>query len=384
MPFKHSFFFCPKSGFQIQGRFLFARFSKKCYYINSFNKLVKFLKYFTNNFISRSMKKIILNPKALTLVFLFFGILAVLIPTVMVLGSGINLNQPSARITPDGVPLPIDLKGQAINSTNICVTNNNSAGKSYLVPYKTTGEWTAFTNAANGNSSLGLAVGPCCGDDLCNNGETLVSCSNDCAALSCDDNLYNIYTSAVYSAGKHCGYMPSCSVNGSQVSASYIGSNCTVGVDHWQYQQCAVLFKTAVSRVCQGDPCIVGIDHSDYYNPGICIGYYDHTLKTCVYTRKSVEALPSWGGTSGISYSPTSPTNNSGPYASWGTCATTPVCGNSICDSGYGESCSNCPDDCGPCPTPCGNYYNIGDCQMLPQCEWNYSSGVCYNYAFPY
>jgi len=283
------------------------------------------------------MKKIILKPKAITLVFLFFGILAVLIPVVVVLGaSRQNPNQLSWQIDA-GTQIFVDLKSAGTLSTNFCVANNNSAGKSYLVPYKTLLEWNSFVTATHTNTSMGLSVTSCayCGDGICNGSDTTATCPNDCAP-SCDSTPANVYTTAIYSAAKACGYGPACSVNSTQIAESYMGVNCTAGIDKWHYQQCATLLKTAGARMCQGDPCVVGIDHSDYYNTGFCVGYYDHTLRACVYTSKTVKSLPSWGGVVNVDYSPS---YDDGPaVASWGTCATTPSCGNGICDSGYGET----------------------------------------------
>lgn len=68
-----------------------------------------------------------------------------------------------------------------------------------------------------------------------------------------------------------------------------------------------------------------------------------------------------------------------------GKCKTTPrVCGNGVCESNKGESCSNCSADCGPCPA-CGNglceFPNENcltcpnDCQPCPnQCD---GDGIC-------
>lgn len=67
----------------------------------------------------------------------------------------------------------------SISRTNTCVTN--STANDYFIPTKTATEWDAFLT----NKPSGVTTGACCGDLICNNGETYASCNIDCPAPTC-------------------------------------------------------------------------------------------------------------------------------------------------------------------------------------------------------
>ena len=336
------------------------------------------------------MKKIILKPKVITLVFVFFVILVALIPMITVLGTSLQKNgQPMWQIDADGTQVAIPLKSALGLGSDACVINNSSAGNSYLIPYKTISEWNSFVATVGTRTGLGLTVPTtCCGDGVCNGVESPYTCFEDCA-VQCDLQPANVYTSAIYSASRACGSTPACVfhypdastvVTSTQVFYSWqTAQGCGV-LQKYQQSQCASLLKPN-GYICNGNSCITGVDHEFDNDPKFCVGTYDSLLKACVYNNKIDKPLPGWQDSVYIDsyylyynsqvYTTTpAPGMYSSAVGTWGTCSTQVTCGDTICSGGYGETCSSCPEDCGACPVDCSAYDKSSTCPS-PDCFWN-------------
>jgi|GEM_PF-5036459 len=297
------------------------------------------------------MKKIILKPKAIMLIFLFFGIFVILVPTVVILAAaGTNPTQSSFGLTHYGGSNYRTYSGE-INLLKIGINNNTcfqntDPNKDYFLPYNTWDEWYSFE----------LAVW---------NGQV----PNVTTVQCCDNNPSNIYYNAGYYTDHLCGQsFPGCylSNNGyTAINEGDTGAVCWSG--NWRSTKCGTLFKS--KSICNGDSCVNGIDASDPNNPKFCTGVYDSLSKICVYTSSVTVSVPNNSPRFYPFNTPYTPYGET-TAGSWGSCATHAVCGNSMCESGYGEDCSTCPTDCGSCPPDCSLYPKMSMCNAVPGCLW--------------
>jgi hypothetical protein len=218
------------------------------------------------------------------------------------------------------------------------------------------------------------ACGVFCGNGKCDNFETSATCQIDCP---CDQNPSGVYTAATYYYQSHCSKdYYDCPITNA-LSKTDKGDICWSGA--WRSTQCGNLTKP--TQICNNDACITGIDTTDSGKPKFCYGHYDSRLKICIFDSKSSQVLLNGSGMA--NYNVPNAFTPSGTMASWGVCYTKPICGDSICSSEYGETCSSCPSDC-TCPvvTHCNN---DSDCQnnqsclgVIGQCDQATGSDNCY------
>lgn len=264
------------------------------------------------------MKKIIIKPKAIMLSFLFLGILAVLIPIVVVLGaSQQNQDQPSWKIG-SGDLIHINLIAQGVASTDVCV-RNNSASLSYFIPYKTTREWDSFSNY----KPAVLAFESCCADGVCNGSDTCATCPDECGV--CVNRTCLDFNQA------ECVADPGC---------VWAGAHC-----YYASQDCPDFDYTMCVAT---DGCRWNTHSGGCMVSGCEDSYCDSNGESCANCPEDCGYCPV-------------------------------VCGDAICD--YEENCNTCSSDCGLCPcfSHTGDWSTPPDidCNDTPGCAWYSYPGFC-------
>lgn len=219
-----------------------------------------------------------------------------------------------------------------------CKIINNSS-TNYFIPTKYySSEWQAFLDktplyvlrgccgdgTCQGTISENFATCPqdCvnyCGNHLCDNGETIASCSFDCTYGAClqDGNEVGwISNCPLYQTSGSCDPLH-CIWSGSFCSAKIMPTAAT----------CNVITVSATCTATYGCAWVPGA-HRVYWWCGddLCTGVIGETTLSC-------------------------PQDCGGAY-----------CGDASC--GSGETCTNCSEDCGSCPASCGN----GLCEPSEDC----------------
>ncbi len=322
----------------------------------------------------KSMKSFFKRHKLLSLLFLVF---LFFIPLLV----HSQLNTPSGGYTVVRGTVNNIVSSSGYAST--CFTNLSA--NDYFIPTKNPGE----LNSVKANLPSGLSICLFCGDEICNNSETCSACPGDCGTCG-RYRPTGIYIGNVYETDRICGGgYPSCTfsandgVNGShtlqanQAGVTDIESGCAL-FSSMRYCE-KVTLVGATSYIYDGEPCTTGYRRN---SPGVawadCEGVYNYAANTCVYSHLHTRSSYGWGETV---FTPANTavsipfTYNGSTYdlvgastASWGYCSTHAPCGDGICASGYGESCSTCVADCGVCPAYCGDYSCNGseDCYSCP------------------
>lgn len=260
------------------------------------------------------------------------------------------------------------LPNQAVSSFPICL--QNLSNKDYFAPNKTSPEWESFMN----NLPAGVYQTNCCGDEICDMGETTSDCPDDCGTYesNCDSSPEGVYTGGIYYVQHGLVYSdpapyPECGIT----SANLAGSNpYTVNTQNfipddgvgYKHTNCVALFKS-VNKICNGDTCLTGIapkiyegNNSLILSPSFCYGEYDSSKNICEfigaqnpslsYGQAVVSGLPGINGEGAFTYSQSSSsvltTKIVKTESTWGTCST---CGDGYCDISTGENTS-CSADC--------------------------------------
>lgn len=254
----------------------------------------------------------------------------------------------------------------------------NLSNNSYFIPNKTAPEWDSFMY----NLPPGVSQTNCCGDGVCDNGETTANCANDCGNydINCDSSPAGIYTGGIYYVQHGDLYnspnpYPECGIT----SANLAGTNPLYfnvqnftrddGIGY-KHTNCVSLFKS-VNQICSGDICFKGIAPKYYagansktLSPDFCYGEYNAETNMCEssYTQNPVldygqavaSGYPSVNGLESFTYSQSSSsvltTKAVKTEATWGSCAN---CGDSYCDL-TAEEQIYCPADCSP-SSSCNN-----------------------------
>lgn len=292
------------------------------------------------------MKKIIFKPKFFILSFLFLGILAILAEVTTVALAQMSFS--AGKLTHSGTIYSRTYSGD-INLLHIGINNNtcfqnNDPNNDYFIPYNSSNEWIAVYSAIVGGRVPNV---------------TTVNC--------CNQSPNNIYYNAGYFTNHQCGQTyPGCYLADNYgynvVNDGSVGAVCWSG--NWRSTKCGTLLKA--TSICNGDPCVNGIDASDINNPQFCVGVYDSLSKVCTYQAR----VPISVSNNTTRYYPANTPYGSQTDGSWGSCSTQPVCGNGICEAGYGENCSRCSSDCGACPPDCSAYPKSSMCDATPGCMW--------------
>lgn len=355
--------------------------------------------------------------------FLIIGITALLI-VLFVLLKNVDADDPKNYYTLQGNTLVSSdqlqprLPNQALSSFPTCF--KNLSNNNYFIPNKTAPEWDSFMY----NLPPGVSQTNCCGDGVCDNGETTANCPDDCGNYdpNCDSSPAGIYTGGIYYVQHGDLYnspnpYPECGIT----SANLAGTNPFYtnvqnftrddGVGY-KHTNCVSLFKS-VNQICGGDICFKGIAPK-YYNginsktlsPDFCYGEYNVETNMCesnyietptlIYGQAAVFGTPGINGLEGFTYSQSSSsvltTKAVKTEATWGSCsdcgdgycdltaeeqifcpadcsASSTCNNNSVCDAS--EDCFFCQSDCGACGTePIYRgvaYYaasGMGDCDL--------------------
>lgn len=305
------------------------------------------------------MKKIIFKPNAIMLTFLFLGILAVLVPPLVVLGiSRENLDQPSAQIDHQtSLKSGAMMKLMTIGADpNICLANDN-VSKDYFIPYKSYSEWNVFLSSVNQGKVSGLRVSACYDSPV-------------------PAGIYNdlgYFTDSKCSSSSDTNPYPVCPFGNPIVETTISGGWCSA-LKYQRTTMCATLFHPI--QISNGDTCWTGLTHTpDRSKPGFCYGYYDTLIHTCIYVGKV--SPPGAGVTDGqINYGGYShslpgayPSGYDISVNSWGVCYTNIPVNDGICSTALGENCHN-SNDCGICPVVCGDgYCDYGGGELCDNCE---------------
>lgn len=268
------------------------------------------------------------------------------------------------------------LPNNSTSSFPACFKNLSS--NSYFIPNKTAPEWDSFMY----NLPPGVSQTNCCGDGVCDNGETTANCADDCGNydINCDSSPAGIYTGGIYYVQHGNLYnspnpYPECGIT----SANLAGTNPLYfnvqnftrddGIGY-KHTNCVSLFKS-VNQICGGDICFKGISPK-YYNgdntktlsPNFCYGEYNVETNMCesnyietptlAYGQAAVFGIPGINGLEGFTYSQSSSsvltTKAVKTEASWGSCSD---CGDGYCDL-TAEEQIYCPADCSP-SSSCNN-----------------------------
>lgn len=330
------------------------------------------------NFTFKNMKLALGRYKFIVLIFLA---LLIIIP-ILVFGDSYTYltGYPSIHNVPR--PLP-DITN--ISRTRTCVFNTSA--NDYFVPTKTVGEWDAFL----ANKPSGVTTGACCGDLICNNGETFASCPGD-GCSSCGDYICNNGETRATCSSDCC------------TDASQCGTSTNCGVDttcSGTTQSCS-LFRT---YSCNGS-----CSYSDGLKTSRCGGGENSMCDSGACTNKCSNQYPygfagdndsdtfadakdpdcggcgdlcTGGATSGCN-------PNTNCYANGGSCTDGGIWLNGQCMgqagacvpacSGYTPVCSNhtC-EDWGQPDCPPGYYGANGSCTECQYGYWSYeNSGVDY------
>lgn len=327
----------------------------------------------------KSMKSFFKSHKLLSLLFLFFAIFA----PILVVHSQLDSANGGWRVTSGTTNKIVTSSGYP----SACFSNLSA--NDYFIPTKNAGE----LNSVKANLPPGLSVCITCGDAICNGTETCATCAGDCGICG-RYRPYGIYVGSIARRDSTCGgSYPSCTfctggdntcglgnrpIASNNIGDSWLGGSCGFLQN---YRYCKKYSLIGVDAyIYNGEACMMGLSNTNLdVNTDECVGTYNYAANTCVYASQGqaintqvpdytqIAATPSnrplpktYDGTNWVYDAVTT--------GSYGSCTTRPPCGDGICATGYGESCSTCVADCGVCPIYCGDYSCNGseDCYSCP------------------
>lgn len=357
--------------------------------------------------------------KKFLIIFLGLLFLSGIVPAVIFAAYGPDSYKLLPKQTTTSKELKPRLPNNLLSSFSVCF--KNLSDNSYFIPNKTSPEWESFMT----NLPAGVSQTNCCGDEICDNGETSATCPGDCGSYNpdCDSSPEGIYTGGAYYV-QHGSYSnnpapyPECGITSAQLAGSnpiYTNTQNFVPDDGvgYKHTNCAALFKST-NQICAGDVCLKGISPKYYEGvngkilaPNFCYGEYATGTNMCIstgytaspslaYGQTVVSGYPSINQTEDFTYSQSSSsvltTKAVKTEAVWGSCA---ECGDGFCDltaeeqtfcsgdcSSFSlcdndsvcdatEDCFGCSADCGACGTePIFRgvayyaYSGVGSCEL--------------------
>lgn len=268
------------------------------------------------------------------------------------------------------------LPNQALSSFPACFKNLST--NSYFIPNRTSPEWDSFMVYL----PPGVSQTNCCGDTVCDNGETTANCPDDCGNYdpNCDSSPAGIYTGGIYYVQHGELYdnpapYPVCGITSENLAGTnpvYTNTQNFLRDDGvgYKHTNCVALFKST-NQICSGDVCFKGISPKYYdgvnsktLSPDFCYGEYNVETNMCesnytqnptlTYGQAVASGYPSINGLEGFTYSQSSSsvltTKVVKTEATWGSCSN---CGDGYCDL-TAEEQTFCPADCSSAST-CNN-----------------------------